>query len=205
MWAASSAMSTTWSTWMRAHHDHAGRTELANAFAALYQEVAGGQAIQAQPFFEAALARRPAPRTPGVRHCTAAVVEAAKKRRSYRRRCYNPLERAERGVFLDAGAHPAASPGTPGSAVTSAASQILLELAGSTGWGNYNAALPFLHRPRIAIGLTARSNFTWRPRHGNGRLGAEQQRPTVVESVEHAGAPTAAIVRYPVVYNLALV
>jgi len=114
MWPHHPTMSTTWSTWMRATMTTLDDRAL-RMLAALYQEVAGARRFQAQPFFEAALAA-PAPRTARRTQLHGGVAKL-QKRRSIDAGL-QPLERAERGVFLDAGRTLLASPGTPGSAVT---------------------------------------------------------------------------------------
>ena len=173
----------------------------ANAFAALYQEVAGGQAIQAQPFFEAALGGAGSAYCAAYGSCTAAVAKL-QKTAIVSTQVYNLWSALNAASSWTLGRTLLASPGTPGSAVTTQLQSY--ELAASTGWGNYNAAF-LSFTAKDWHGLTARSNFTWSRAMGTGDSAQSSSGQTVVDpwNMQVSYGPQSFDIRF--VYNLALV
>jgi hypothetical protein len=127
-----------------------GGQSFANAFGTLYQEVAGGQAIQTQPFFEKALGGTASAYCAGFASCTAAVA-SKQKAQITGTQVYT--------LWSTLGNSPSWTLGRtlPDSAPAQTAS---IYEDTSLGWGNYNAAyVSFTFRDWH--GLTARSNLTW--------------------------------------------
>jgi hypothetical protein len=138
-----------------------GGQSFANAFGNLYQQVAGGQAVQTQPFFEKALGGTTSAYCAGFASCTAAVA-SKQKTQITGTQVYN--------LWTAMGNSPSWTLGRtlPDSAPTQTTS---IYMESSNGWGNYNAAyLSFTMRDWH--GMTARSNFTWS--RGFGTLATSQ-------------------------------
>ena len=177
-----------------------GGQSFANAFAALYQEVAGGQAIQAQPFFEAALGGAGSAYCAGYGSCTAAVAKL-QKTAIVSTEVYNLWSALNAASSWTLGRTLLASPGAPGSAVGTQLQSY--ELAASTGWGNYNAAF-LSFTAKDWHGLTARSNVTWSRAMGTGSSAQSSSGQTVVDpwNMQVSYGPQSFDIRF--VYNLAL-
>jgi hypothetical protein len=127
-----------------------GGQSFANAFGQLYQEVAGGQSIQTQPFFEKALGGTTSAYCAGFASCTAAVA-SKQKTQIVGTQVYNLWTAMGNSNSWTLGRT------LPDSAPTQATS---IYMESSNGWGNYNGAyLSFTARDWH--GLTTRSNFTW--------------------------------------------
>lgn len=172
----------------------------ANAFANLYQEVAGGQTIQAQPFLEAALGGGSSSYCKAYASCTAAVA-AAQKTNILNTQVYTLWSALNAASSWTLGRTLLASPGAAGSAVSTQLQSY--ELAASNGWGNYNAAF-LSFTARDWHGLTARSNFTWSRAMGTGDSAQSSSSQTVVDPWDlHVGyGPQGYDIKF--VYNLAL-
>ena len=177
-----------------------GGQSFANAFAALYQEVAGGQTIQAQPFFEAALGGAGSAYCAGYGSCTAAVAKL-QKTAIVSTEVYNLWSALNAASSWTLGRTLLASPGAPGSAVGTQLQSY--ELAASTGWGNYNAAF-LSFTAKDWHGLTARSNVTWSRAMGTGSSAQSSSGQTVVDpwNMQVSYGPQSFDIRF--VYNLAL-
>jgi len=136
-----------------------GGQSFANAFDSLYSEIAGGQPIQPQAFFESALGgmssafcsqANPATGTPFT-SCSAAVVGQQKS---------NITNVALYNLWTKL-------PFTFGNSLLSQQQANSLFMETSLGWGNYNAAIVSLTGQNYH-GLTVRSNFTWSRSMGTG-------------------------------------
>jgi hypothetical protein len=172
----------------------------ANAFAALYTELADNQSIQAQPFFEAALGGTGSKYCTGYASCTAAVAKL-QKTAILSTQVYNLWAALNASPSWTLGRTLLASPGLPGSAVST---QLMsYELAASNGWGNYNAAFVSF-TARDWHGLTARSNFTWSRAMGTGDSAQSSSSQTVVDpwNLQVNYGPQSFDIRF--VYNLGL-
>ncbi len=122
----------------------------ANAFGSLYQQLAAGQTIQAQPWFESALGGSKSAYCAAYASCTAAVA-AGQKSTITGTQVYSLWTNLSKLSSWTLGRT------LPDSAPAQTAS---IYEDTSLGWGNYNAAyLSFTVRDWH--GLTARSNFTW--------------------------------------------
>ena len=114
-----------------------GGQTFANAFANLYQEVSGNQAIAPQPFFETALGGAGSKYCAAYANCTAAVA-AQQKSAIVSTQVYNLWSALNAAPSWTLGrtllASPALNGGSVGTQLTS------YELAASNGWDNYNAA-----------------------------------------------------------------
>ncbi len=172
----------------------------ANAFANLYQEVSGGQAIQAQPFFESALGGAGSKYCAAYANCTAAVA-SLQKSAIVSTQVYNLWSALNAAPSWTLGRTLLASPGTAGSAVGTQLQSY--ELAASNGWGNYNAVFLAL-TAKDWHGMTARSNFTWSRAMGTGASAQSSSSQTVLDPWDlHASYGSQPFdIRF--VYNLAL-
>jgi hypothetical protein len=172
----------------------------ANAFSNLYQEVAGGQTIQAQPFFEAALGGDTSSYCKAYASCTAAVA-AAQKTNIVNTQVYTLWSALNSASSWTLGRTLLASPGAAGSSVSTQLQSY--ELAASNGWGNYNAAfLSFTAKDWHH--LTARSNFTWSRAMGTGDSAQSSSSQTVVDpwNLQVGYGPQSYDIKF--VYNLSL-
>ncbi|HKD05704.1 MAG TPA: carboxypeptidase-like regulatory domain-containing protein [Bryobacteraceae bacterium] len=153
-----------------------GGQTFANAFANLYQEVSGGQAIVPQPFFETALGGAGSKYCGAYASCTAAVA-AQQKSAIVSTQVYNLWSALNAAPSWILGrtllASPAVNGGSVGTQLTS------YELAASNGWGNYNAAF-LSFTAKDWHGLTARSNFTWGRAMGTGASAQSSSSQTVL-------------------------
>ena len=172
----------------------------ASAFANLYTEVAGGQTVQAQPFFETALGGVSSKYCAGYSSCTAAVA-TLQKTAIVSTQVYNLWSALNAAPSWTLGRTLLASPGAAGSAVTTQLQSY--ELAASNGWGNYNAAFLSL-TAKNWHGITARSNFTWGRALGTGASAQSSSSQTVVDPWDlHVNyGPQSYDIRF--VYNLSL-
>src|SRR5262249_30254655 len=100
-----------------------GGQSFANAFDSVYSEVAGGQAIQAQPFFENAL--QGSSYCNGFANCTSAVAS---------KQASNIKNVALYNLW-------SALPFNFGNSLISQQQANSITMATSLGWGNYNAAI----------------------------------------------------------------
>ena len=124
--------------------------QFANAFGNLYTEVSGGQAIQAQPFIEAALGGANSSYCATYGSCTAALA-AKQKSQITGTQVYSLWSAMSKAPSWTLGRT------LPDSAPAQTAS--IYETT-SLGFGNYNAAF-LTFTVRDWHGLTAQSNFTW--------------------------------------------
>ena len=177
-----------------------GGQSFANAFANLYQEVAGGQTVQAQPFFETALGGSKSSYCAAYGSCTAAVATLDK---SYitGTQVYNLWAALNAAPTWILGrtllASPALAGGSVGTQLTS------YEMAASTGWGNYNAA--FLRfTARSWHGITTQANFTWGRAMGTGDSAQSSSSQTVVNPWDQqmGYGPQSFDIRF--IYNMAM-
>jgi len=129
----------------------------AQAFAGLYSQVAGGQTVTPQPFFEAALGGGNSSFCQGAGSCTAAVV-AAQRTAITGTRVFDLWAALNRASSWTLGrTMPSSNPAQLSSII----------MAASLGYGNYNALFASW-TARDWHGLTARSNFTWSHALGTG-------------------------------------
>ena len=177
-----------------------GGQSFANAYATLYQEVAGGQPITVQPFFEAALGGPTSAYCAKFSSCTAAVAsnQATNIKSTQVYTLWTALNAAPSWTL---GRTLLSSPGAPGSSVSSQLTA--LELSTSNGWGNYNAAF-LTFTAKDWHGLTARSNFTWGRALGTGTVNQSGSSMTVIDpwNLHAAYGPQPYDIRF--VYNLTL-
>ena len=177
-----------------------GGQSFANAFANLYQEVSGNQAITAQPFFENALGGAGSKYCAGYANCTSAVA-ALQKTNISSTLVYNLWTALNAAPSWTLGrtllASPALNGGSVGSQLTS------YELAASNGYGNYNAAFVSF-TAKDWHGLTARSNFTWSRAMGTGASAQSSSSQTVLNpwDLQMSYGPQPFDIRF--VYNLAI-
>jgi hypothetical protein len=149
----------------------------ANAYANVYQQLAGGQPVTTQPFFEAALGGAGASYCTGFASCTAAV--ASKQASAIKSTLvYNLWTALNAAPSWTLGRTLLGSPAIAGSSV--AQQLTALELSTSKGYGNYNAAF-FTFTARDWHGLTSRSNFTWGRAMGTGTVNQSGSSSTVID------------------------
>jgi len=153
-----------------------GGQSFANAFANLYNEVAGSQPIQAQPFFESALGGSGSSYCKAYASCTAAVA-ALQKSAIVSTQVYNLWSALNAAPSWTLGRTLLASPALAGGGVGTQLTSY--EMAASNGWGNYNAAFLRLNI-RNWHGLTAQSNFTWSRAMGTGASAQSSSSQTVL-------------------------
>jgi hypothetical protein len=171
-----------------------GGQSFANAFGNLYQEVAGGQAIQMQPFFESALGGTSSGYCAGFASCTAAVA-SKQKAQITGTQVYTLWTAMSNSTSWTQGRT------LPDSAPAQTAS---IYQATSLGFANYNAAfLSFTLRDWH--GLTARSNFTWSRSMGTVGLGQQTSSTTVLDPYNIGAMYGAQPFDIRFVYNLSLV
>jgi len=166
----------------------------ANAFGTLYTEINQGQAIQTQPFFEAALGGPNSAYCAGAASCTAAV--ASKQR--------NQITGTQVYSLWSAMAN---TPGwTLGRTMPSSnpAQTASLYETTSMGWGNYNAVF-FSMTFHDWHGLTARSNFTYSRALGTVGLGQQTSSTTVLDPWNMHSMYGPQPYDTPLVYNLSIV
>ncbi|HEV3199289.1 MAG TPA: carboxypeptidase-like regulatory domain-containing protein [Bryobacteraceae bacterium] len=178
-----------------------GGQTFANAFAAVYQQVAAGLPVNSQPFFEAALGGPSGSYCSGFASCTAAVAS---------KQASNIKTTQVYSMWAALNAAPSWTLGrtllsTPAPAGGSVGPQLTaLELSTSNGFGNYNAAF-LSFTARDWHGLTARSNFTWGRALGTGTVNQSGSSMTVPDPfvLQAAYGPQPYDIRF--VYNLTLV
>jgi hypothetical protein len=173
----------------------------AGAFANLYQEVSGGQAIQAQPFLEAALGGAGSSYCKAYASCTAAVA-ALQKTNITTTQVYTLWSALNAAPSWTLGRTLLASPAVNGGAVGSQLTSY--QLASSNGYGNYNATF-LSFTARDWHGLTARSNFTWSRALGTGSSAQSSSSQTVLDPWDmHVSYGSQGFdIRF--VYNLAMI
>jgi hypothetical protein len=167
----------------------------ANAFGTLYGEVAGNQAVQVQPFFEAALGGATSAYCSGFSSCTAAVASKQKSQITATQvyTLWTTLSNAngwKLGRTL------------PDSAPAQTAS---IYESTSLGHSNYNGTF-FSLTMKDWHGLTARSNFTWSRSLGDVGLSQSTSSTTVLNPFNIGASmygPQPFDIRF--VYNLAIV
>jgi hypothetical protein len=177
-----------------------GGQSFANAFASLYQEVAGNQTITPQPFLEAALGGDTSSYCKAYSSCTAAVA-ALQKTSIVNTQVYGLWTALNAASSWTLGRTLLATPGAAGAAVSSQLTSY--ELAASNGWGNYNAAfLTFTSKDWHHV--TTRSNLTWSRAMGTGASAQSSSSQTVVDpwNLQVGYGPQTYDIRF--VYNLAL-
>jgi hypothetical protein len=166
----------------------------ANAFGNLYQEVAGGQPVQTQPFFESALGGTSSGYCAGYASCTAAVAAKQKSQITGTQ------------VYSLWGAMANSASWTLGRTLPSSnpAQTASIYQATSLGYANYNAAFVSFTM-RDWHGLTARSNLTWSRSLGTVGLGQQTSSTTVLDpyNIGAMYGPQPFDIRF--VYNLSLV
>ncbi len=150
----------------------------ANAFSNMYQELAAGQTVQPQPFMESALGGGSSKYCAAFSSCTNAVA-SLQKSAILSTQVYNLWTALNAAPSWTLGRTLLASPGAPGSAVTTQLSSF--ELATSNGWGNYNAAF-LTFTAKDWHGLTTRSNFTWGRAMGTGSVTQSGSSMTVLDA-----------------------
>jgi Carboxypeptidase regulatory-like domain len=177
-----------------------GGQSFASAFANLYQQVAGGQAIQAQPFFESALGGAQSSYCAQYGSCTAAVAKLQKSA-IVSTQVYNLWSALNGAPSWTLGRTLLASPALPGGNVGSQLNSY--ELAASNGWGNYNAAF-LTFSARDYHGVTVRSNFTWSRAMGTGASAQSSSSQTVLDpwNLHSSYGPQAFDIRF--IYNLSI-
>jgi len=173
----------------------------ANAFANLYEEVSGGQAIQPQPFLEAALGGPTSSYCKAYASCTAAVA-ALQKTNITTTQVYTLWSNLNAASSWILGRTLLASPAVNGGAV--GAQLTSYELAASNGYGNYNAAFVSF-TARDWHGLTTRSNFTWGRAMGTGASAQSSSSQTVLDpwDLHVSYGPQSFDIKF--VYNLAMI
>jgi hypothetical protein len=166
----------------------------ASAFANVYGQVAGGQTITTQPFFESALGGASSGYCKAYASCTAAVA-AQQKTQITGTQVYTLWTALSKASGWTLGRT------LPDSAPAQTAS--VYETT-SLGWANYNAAfLSFTARDWHNI--TTRSNFTWSRSMGTVAAGQSQSSTTVIDPYDlgKAYGPQTFDIRF--VYNLSLI
>ncbi len=172
----------------------------ANAYSKLYQQVAGGQPVTSQPFFEAALGGGSSSYCAKFANCTAAV--AANQTQNIKATLvYNLWSALNAAPSWTLGRTLLGSPAIAGSNVGQQLTA--LELSTSNGYGNYNAAF-FTLTAKDWHGLTSRSNFTWGRAMGTGIVNQSGSSSTVIDpwDLHAAYGPQSFDVRF--VYNMTL-
>lgn len=166
----------------------------AHAFGQMYQQVSGGQAVQVQPFFEAAMGGPTSGYCTGFSSCTAAVASKQKSQITATQvyTLWSTLSKAS-GWTLGRT--------LPDSAPAQTAS--IYETT-SLGYGNYNAAF-FSMTMKDWHGLTARSNFTWSRSLGTVGLTQSTSSTTVLNPWDQSAmyGPQPFDIKF--VYNLSIV
>jgi hypothetical protein len=154
-----------------------GGQSFANAYANLYQQVATGQAVTMQPFFEAALGGAASAYCKNFASCTAAVAanQASNIKGTLVYNLWTALNAAPSWTL---GRTLLGSPALPGSSV--AQQLTALELSTSKGYGNYNAGFATF-TAKNWHGLTSRSNFTWGRALGTGTVNQSGSSSTVID------------------------
>jgi hypothetical protein len=166
----------------------------AQAYANLYLQVSGGQAITPQPWFESAMGGATSAFCTGSPSCTAAVASKQSA----------PIKATQVYTLwtnLSKAAGWALGRTLPDSAPAQTAS--IYETT-SLGWSNYNGAFASFTF-KDYHGLTARSNFTWSRALGTVGLGQSTSSTTVVSpwDLHQMYGPQPFDIRF--VYNLAMV
>ncbi|MGH9518137.1 MAG: hypothetical protein ACRD2D_00745, partial [Terriglobales bacterium] len=177
----------------------AGGQQFQSAFANLFNQVASGGTVTAQPFFEAALGGTGATGSAfcnAYSSCTAAVAAAygtAKGGKKYidpvnGNNVYalwsalNSLSAWTLGRTFASAPTTCGTPGVggcPASGVVSGSGQVqAIFTNASLGWGNYNSMFWSVNM-RSWHGLTALSNFTWSRAMGTGQLYQARSEATV--------------------------
>ncbi|MCU1259246.1 MAG: Cna domain protein [Bryobacterales bacterium] len=166
----------------------------ANAFGTMYQQVAGGQPVTTQPFFESALGGPSSAYCTGYASCTAAVA-AKQKTQITGTQVYTLWAQMSNSPSWTLGRT------LPSSATAQTAS---IYQTTSLGWGNYNAAFVSFTM-RDWHGLTARSNFTWSRTMGTVGLGQQTSSTTVLNpyDIGQMYGPQPFDIRF--VYNLSMI
>ncbi len=165
----------------------------ANAYANLYTELSSSQAVQTQPFFEAALGGPSSSYCAKFASCTAAVASNFKS---------NIL--ATQVFNLWSSLNNASSWTLGRTILSSTPSQLSsILMATSDGFGNYNAAF-LSFTARGWNGLTATSNFTWSRSMGTGAVSQTTSGYTVLDdwNLHAMYGPQNFDIRF--VYNLSL-
>ncbi|HJZ99373.1 MAG TPA: carboxypeptidase-like regulatory domain-containing protein [Candidatus Solibacter sp.] len=177
-----------------------GGQTFANAYANLYQQVAGGQTVTSQPFFETALGGAGSAYCRNFASCTAAVAsnQASNIRNTLVYNLWTALNAAPSWTL---GRTLLGSPALPGGSV--AQQLTALELSTSNGFGNYNAAF-LTFTARNWHGLTTRSNFTWSRALGTGIVNQSGSSSTVIDpwNLQAAYGPQSFDIKF--VYNQTL-
>jgi hypothetical protein len=171
-----------------------GGQSFASAFGTLYQQVAGGQSVSAQPFLENALGGASSPYCTGFASCTAAVASKQKSQITGTQ-VYNLWTALSNSTSWTQGRTlPDSNPAQTGSIYEDT----------SLGYGNYNAAFVSFTM-RDFHGLTARSNLTWS--RAMGTYGATQSSSSVTVlnpyQISEMYGPQPFDIKF--VYNLSLV
>ncbi|HEY7403786.1 MAG TPA: carboxypeptidase-like regulatory domain-containing protein [Candidatus Angelobacter sp.] len=170
-----------------------GGQSFADAFGKVYTELAAGQPVTAQPFFEAALGGASSSFCSGFGSCTAAVV-AAQSSAIVATRVYDLWAALNRASSWTLGrTMPSSDPAQLSSII----------MATSLGEGNYNAAF-ISWSAQDWHGLTARSNFTWSKALGTGDIPQTRIVYTPVDAwnLHSMYGPQAFDIKF--VYNLAM-
>jgi hypothetical protein len=171
-----------------------GGQSFANAFGTMYQQVAGGQAVTAQPFLENALGGPGSAYCTGFASCTAAVASKQKSQITGTQ-VYNLWSALSNSPSWTQGRTlPDSNPAQTGSIYENT----------SLGYGNYNAAF-LSFTVRDYHGVTARSNFTWG--RAMGTYGATQTSSSITVlnpyKISEMYGPQPFDIRF--VYNLSMV
>ncbi len=166
----------------------------ANAFANVYSEVTGNQAITAQPFFEAAMGGPNSAFCVGKPSCTAAVV-ASQKAQISSTQVYNLWTNLSKATGWALGRT------LPDSAPAQTAS---LYQTTSLGWGNYNAGFVSFSA-RTWHGVSARSNFTFSRTMGTQGFTQSTSSTTVLNPWDLHSMYGAQPFDVPLVYNQSVV
>ncbi len=149
----------------------------ASAYAALYQQVAAGQTVTPEPFFEAALGGPSSSYCAKFTSCTAAVAsnQATNIKATLVYNLWTALNAAPSWTLgRTLLSSPAVAGGNVGQQITA------FELSSSTGYGNYNAAFVSF-TAKDWHGMTARSNFTWGRALGTGTINQSASSMTVID------------------------
>ncbi|MCU1233702.1 MAG: Cna domain protein, partial [Candidatus Solibacter sp.] len=149
----------------------------ANAYANLYQQVAGGLPVTTQPFFEAALGGSGSAYCRNFANCTAAVA-SNQSSNIKSTLVYNLWTALNAAPGWTLGRTLLGSPALGGSSVGQQLTA--LELSTSKGYGNYNAGF-FTLTAKDWNGLTSRSNFTWGRALGTGTVNQSGSSSTVID------------------------
>jgi hypothetical protein len=177
-----------------------GGQTFANAYANLYQQVAYGQPVTTQPFFEAALGGAGSAYCKNFASCTAAVAsnQATNIKTTLVYNLWTALGNAPSWTL---GRTLLGSPALAGSPV--AQQLTALELSTSKGYGNYNAAF-LAFTAKNWHGLTARSNFTFGRALGTGTVNQSGSSSTVIDpwDLHAAYGPQTFDIKF--VYNMTL-